>query len=335
MSRLVFPRVTDFFLGSPRRDPRVTAARVDAQLRRVVAHAYETVPFYRDLWRDAGFTPRGFTGRRDLPAIPTVDKQRIVDAGPAARDPRVEHDPRRVMKTSGTSGCTIEVRRTLHELRVTRRGYLRSLLLAGCRPWHRFATMASPWLKTQRGLFVRHVIKTRHYLPLDTLDTQIDLLRSFKPHALIGQTGGLYLLARELLRRDMHIPLGLVGPTGATLMPEMGDTMQRAFGVPPNDLYGAIELGAVSWQCNRGNYHVDADRVVVEIVDDDGKPLPPGTCGHVVCTALYAYSMPFVRYRLLDIGGFPGVRWPTHQRHFERQTRLHHQELANCVQRVR
>ena len=69
MNRPVFPRVSDFFLASPRRDPRVTAHRVDRQLRQLVTRIDATVPFYRELWREAGFDPRSVTGTGDLPAI--------------------------------------------------------------------------------------------------------------------------------------------------------------------------------------------------------------------------------------------------------------------------
>lgn len=96
-------------------------------------------------------------------------------------------------------------------------------------------------------------------------------------------------------------------PTGATLMPPMRAAMRSAFACEPRDMYGAIELGSIAWQCRAGGYHLDADRLVTEIVDADGRPLPPGRPGQVVVTNLLAWSMPFIRYRLLDIAALlPG-----------------------------
>ncbi|MBK8271181.1 MAG: phenylacetate--CoA ligase family protein [Planctomycetes bacterium] len=205
------------------------------------------------------------------------------------------------MSTSGTSGRAITIRRVPREMRVTRRSYLRSLLYNGGRPWHRAATMASTWLAKKKGVIMSVISKTRYIPPTTPIDEQIRILNEYRAQYLIGQTGGLYLLARELLRRGKPFPLRIVAPTGATLMPEMRQTMRDAFGVDPRDLYGAVELGTISWQCRRGNYHLDADRMIVEIVDEQGNPVPTGQTGQVVCTGLFNYTMPLIRYKLLDV----------------------------------
>jgi len=58
------------------------------------------------------------------------------------------------------------------------------------------------------------------------------------------------------------------------------------------------------------------DRLFVEIVDSDGKPVPDGQTGQVVCTTLHGYSMPLIRYRLRDVASLStetcgcGVKFP-------------------------
>lgn|GEM_PF-341308 len=298
------------------RDPRVVRARADRDLRALLRHAYEHVPFYRELWRAAGFDPREWSGRRDLAAIPAVDKDMLVEAGQAVLDRRTPPERLTTMATSGTSGRAIRVHRTAVEMRVMRRSVIRPLFAEGARPWQRFVTVASTWLKERKGVFLGRFSRTRHLEALASLDEQIDVVRSFRPVGIVGQTGGIYLLARELLRRGMFVPLRHLMPTGATLMPAMRRTMREAFGIEPGDLYGSIELGTISWRCRRGHYHIDADRVIVEIVDDCGRPLPPGRTGQVVCTLLHTWSMPFIRYRLLDVAALSsgtcdcGCRFP-------------------------
>jgi len=291
----------DILYSNPRKPPEVLNREVDEQLRAMVRHCAEHIPLYRDLWKRTGFDPNGFSGRDDLPAIPMVDKSIVVGAGQDGLDRRVPTDAMFTMSTSGTSGSAIHAQRTLHELRVSRRSYLRSLIKAGARPWHRTMTVCSPWLHAKRGKFVEKVLKTHHVYPEQSISEQIDLLRSFRADGVVGQTGGIYLVARELLRRGETFPLRFLGPTGTTLVKEMREAMRGAFCVEPCDLYGAIEVGGIAWQCRRGNYHVDADRVVVEIVDEAGQPVERGQTGQVVVTSLYGYTMPFVRYQLLDI----------------------------------
>src|SRR5207237_8114237 len=59
----------------------------------------------------------------------------------------------------------------------------------------------------------------------------------------------------------------------------------------------------VGWACPSGSgYRVNADSVVVEVVDRDGRPSAPGERGEVVVTALNNRTTPIVRYRIGDIG---------------------------------
>ncbi|MFQ5463323.1 MAG: phenylacetate--CoA ligase family protein [Phycisphaerae bacterium] len=303
-----FPGLFDVLVRNPRRSRQATDALALAQLKRLLTHAYTNVPLYRDLWNEAGVAPDDLKELADLRHLPMVDKDAIVTAGDRAMDQRLLGIDLDSMSTSGTSGRAITLKRTTLELRLTRRSFLRALLYNGVRPWQHTVTFASTWLASKKGTIVSKIAKTAHILPTDSLDAQIELLRTFRADNLIGQTGGLYLLARELLRRGQSFPLRTLVPTGATLMPEMRRTMRQAFGTEPRDLYGAIELGTVSWQGPTGAYHMDTDRVIVEIVDDRGTPLPPGRSGQVVCTSLYGATMPLIRYKLLDVASLSTER---------------------------
>jgi len=67
------------------------------------------------------------------------------------------------------------------------------------------------------------------------------------------------------------------------------------------DILGTIELGDIAWQCEKRNgYHVSADSVIVEFLKDN-RPARPGEAGRIVCTSLYSYTMPFIRYAVDDI----------------------------------
>lgn len=305
-----------FLFRNARRDPQKLAEDRRRHLATVVRHAWEQIPFYRDHWRSAGLSEHDFESEIDLTRLPFVEKNQIVEADESACDARVPVEARQIMQTSGTSGRAIRVQRVAMEMRTPRRSILRMLRRAGAWPWHRFITYASPWLRDRSGMFIQKVVKTSYLAPAATMDEQIARIEEFRPHGIIGQTGGLYLLAREIARRGQKFPMRWVAPTGTTLVPDMRRAMIEAFGSDPLDLYGAIEVGPVSWQCVRGNYHVDADRVIVEIVDAQGRRLPDGEFGQVVVTSLFSFTQPFIRYRLLDIGALStrtcdcGCRFP-------------------------
>jgi phenylacetate-CoA ligase len=69
--------------------------------------------------------------------------------------------------------------------------------------------------------------------------------------------------------------------------------------VPVADNYGSTEA-FLAWQCPAGSYHVNAEHVVLEIIDDRGRPAGPGEMGRVLVTTLENRLMPLVRYEIGD-----------------------------------
>src|SRR6185295_14515719 len=82
------------------------------------------------------------------------------------------------------------------------------------------------------------------------------------------------------------------------------------WGVGVVDVYSSEECGQIALQCpEHEQYHVQSESVLVEVLDDEGRPCAPGTIGRVVLTTLQNFAMPLIRY---DIGDFaePGPACP-------------------------
>ena len=74
------------------------------------------------------------------------------------------------------------------------------------------------------------------------------------------------------------------------------------------DVYSAVEIGYIALQCpEHPHYHVQAENVLVEIIDADGRPCAPGQIGRVVITTLHNYATPLIRYEIGDfaVAGAP------------------------------
>ena len=66
--------------------------------------------------------------------------------------------------------------------------------------------------------------------------------------------------------------------------------------------YGSREMalgGAICCQAHAG-MHLRENHVIAEIVDADGRPLPPGETGELVITTIGMEAMPLIRYRTGD-----------------------------------
>jgi phenylacetate-CoA ligase len=66
------------------------------------------------------------------------------------------------------------------------------------------------------------------------------------------------------------------------------------------DQYGCNDGGLMTQTCGRGRFHIAENVSIVEILDNHGRPCPPGVEGEVVVTNLHARVLPFLRYRVGD-----------------------------------
>ena len=97
-------------------------------------------------------------------------------------------------------------------------------------------------------------------------------------------------------------PIDTLITDSEVLEPHVRGDLERAFGVSPLDVYDSWEGGFISWQCSeRAGYHVNADAVIIEILDDQDRPVPAGEQGDVVITNLWNSTTPMIRYRTGDV----------------------------------
>lgn len=79
------------------------------------------------------------------------------------------------------------------------------------------------------------------------------------------------------------------------------DGIADVFGSPVRNGYGATEFIPLAYGCARHWLHVNADWAIVEPVDAEYRPVPPGTTSHtVLLTNLANRIQPVLRYDLGD-----------------------------------
>ncbi|CAM5460218.1 hypothetical protein SSPIM334S_01354 [Streptomyces spiroverticillatus] len=111
------------------------------------------------------------------------------------------------------------------------------------------------------------------------------------------------LLTAEREAGRLTIDPVLVQPAGETMTTADTDRIAAAFGdrTVVRTVYGATECTYLSYSCAECWYHVNSDWAVVEPVDADYRPTPPGQFSHtVLVTNLANRVQPFLRYDLED-----------------------------------
>lgn len=89
--------------------------------------------------------------------------------------------------------------------------------------------------------------------------------------------------------------------TSMTLLPELQRRLEERFRCPVLDLYSMNEAGPVAVADSAAGGHVLLQhRLLVEILDAAGNPLPPGERGEVVLSGGFNFCLPLLRYRTGD-----------------------------------
>jgi phenylacetate-CoA ligase len=143
----------------------------------------------------------------------------------------------------------------------------------------------------------------------ERLDAALAFFDNYRPAVIVGYPSGLYALARRRLdvgglRRSPT--LRYVLSTGELLYEFQRRTIEAAFGARVVEEYGSQELGVIASENRAGDWAINWQHVIVEILRD-GRSAPPGELGEIVITNLHSQVMPFIRYATGDITKAPAA----------------------------
>ena len=126
-------------------------------------------------------------------------------------------------------------------------------------------------------------------------------LNGFRPAVLAPYASMGALLASEQEAGRLRIEPVLIVLSAEGLALSEHERIARAFGAKVRDSYAATECPFLSYRCEHGWLHVNADWAVLEPVDADYRPVPPGEQSYtVLLTNLANRIQPILRYDLGD-----------------------------------
>jgi phenylacetate-CoA ligase len=284
------------------------------RLNRLITHAYEHVPYYRQIMDERGLKPADILSAADLRKLPIQTKATIRDAGDSILSDGFTRAELRPMSTSGSTGEPFSFYSSAEDQ--LSHGMARALLAlqwAGLRIGDRYATLIRPrhYSRWREQLLHRMSQRVRRAVELDygslsddhtaLLARQLQLGRFT---CLDGTPPLLCLLAGFIRSRGLDAPrVQSIVCSGEQLYPHERQLLRETFGSEPYSVYSSFEVFEIAGECQaHAGLHVHAEDIVVELVDEAGMPAPAGHAGHILITNLHNYVMPFVRYAIGDIG---------------------------------
>ncbi|WP_395044453.1 phenylacetate--CoA ligase family protein [Flavobacterium sp.] len=122
-----------------------------------------------------------------------------------------------------------------------------------------------------------------------------------------GYTSSIVLFAKFLQKKNIVLTsicptLKCCVVTSEMLFEEDKQLMEKQFGVPIINEYGASELDLIAFQNPKDEWQINSETLFVEILDENNNVLPNGKEGRIVITSLYNKAHPFIRYDIGDLG---------------------------------
>lgn len=217
--------------------------------------------------------------------------------------------------TSGTPGLFLHDRHTLavYDLLWPLRGWLPWLgvrrLLAPLRPdFHEVFVVATGahfgGAATAARLRHRYPWMAGRLPTLSVLQPLPELVRQLnrlQPDALTLYPTLLSLLLQEQRSGRLSIHPLLIVTSGEWLAPVVREEATTVFNCPVRDVYACSEFFYAAFTCAQGWLHANADWLILEPVDANYRPVPPGQpSATVLLTNLANRIQPLIRYDLGD-----------------------------------
>ncbi len=286
------------------------------RLRKLLEHAYRTVPFHRKRFDDAGFRPSD--ARIGWPLnLPVMSRDDLRNADHALLSNAFHHENLRRAASSGTTSTPVQFHRDLEGLRNKNALQLQLNSCAGYEAgdsvlmlWgaHRDLALQPNWRwRMYEETLMRRIPAPSGIINDEVLERFRERYERQRPKVLYAYSTVLAAFAGYLKRRGMKHRPRVVIATAEVMNDENRKLAESVFGVPVTMFYGSREVGMVAAECSEHegvHFHPWSTYVEFDPIGDT----PDGPAYRLLVTDLLNYGQPFIRYDTGDCVTLPEQR---------------------------
>jgi phenylacetate-CoA ligase len=279
----------------------------DEQLRQLIRHAYENVPYYRQRWKALKISPEDIRSREDLPKLPVLTKEEIrqnTDRFISQKTPRRELLSRH---TSGTTGKGLHFYMTRDAVAFQWAVWWRHRMRFGVAPgtWHAnftgqrvvpIAQNAPPFWRWNRPM--HQVLINMQSLAPSKIRSIVELLNSRHFEFYSGYPSFIHMLCLNAMDAGLRLssPPRVIFAGAENMLEFQRRDIQVFTGAILSDHYGSTEACGNASRCPEFVYHEDFEFCILEGVERAaGDPAKT-----IVCTGFACDAFPFIRYEAGD-----------------------------------
>lgn len=279
------------------------------QLRKMLFHAFNHVPFYQDRFQEVGFHPNDLNSTEDLLQLPILTRQDILQN----KDRMIakNYSPSLLINySSGTTGTPLEFYEDKYTVRRNYAFLMRFRRWFGFKEWLPRATFGgrivvpraqndTPFWRYNHA--EKQMVFSSFHISDATLPAYVKQLERFAPFVIDGYVSTISMLAQYLNRQGITwLRPAAVHTTSETLHDFQRREIEQAFQCKVFNQYGQGEKAAFITECEQGRLHINDEYGIVEIVKD-GRHARPGETGEIIATGFNNWVMPLIRYQTSDM----------------------------------
>jgi phenylacetate-CoA ligase len=288
---------------------------VDIQKKRlhsILLYAARTVPYYEELFKKNKIDlEERATGKVLLKQIPFLTKEIIKRNSNSLISKRYEKAKLECAKTGGSTGESLTLYLDFICNQKRNATAQRSDRWSG---WDVGMPIGAIWGNPPKiDSFKKRLRNTllQKMFYLDTMALTKESMTAFALKiksetacAIFGHAHSIYIFA-EFCRASSFTdlrPKGIIS-TSMMLLTNERLIIEDVFKTKVTNRYGCEEVSLIGCECEEHNgMHLNIEHLFIECIKPDGGDAAPGEEGEIVVTDLMNYGMPFIRYRLGDMG---------------------------------
>jgi len=294
-SKTSIQKKLEFLIKSQYFTEHEIGAYQESRLKAVIKHAYENVPYYRNLFDSLKIKPEDIKSKKDLKKLPFLTKKLVNEHYDEllARDYLGKSKPK---STSGSSGEPTVFYQTKEDFSWIWASHFRAWSWFGCRIGDKYVKISVNEdrhridKKIQDALFRCLYIHIKN-MNNHQIDEHITKIIRYGPAVIYGYSSSINAIAERMIEKNVYCNCKGVITTGDALLPSFRKNIECRFLCKVYDEYGCGGEGLyIAAQCEEGSYHISDELMIVEVES-----------GEVIVTSFNNYAMPLIRYKPGDL----------------------------------